>query len=186
MIENPIPTRAEVTDVANAVYEEVDAIMLSGETTVGKYPIKCIEYMDKISRTSERVPGLRFCNALVKDNNKQHLAYSAVQLAEDMEAQGIVVITRRGVMANLVSNCRPSKTTIFAFTNDSRTRRQMNLNRAVVSHRLAFSSDPEKTLVAAFEILKRDDGLKAGDKVVVISDIISGLGVDAIQIRSIH
>lgn len=186
MIENPIPTRAEVTDVANAVYEEVDAIMLSGETTVGKYPIKCIEYMDKISRTSERVPGLRFCNGLVKDNNKQHLAYSAVQLAEDMEAQGIIVITRRGVMANLVTNCRPSKTTIFAFTNDSRTRRQMNLNRAVVSHRLAFSSDPEKTLLAAFEILKRDDGLKQGDKVVVISDIISGLGVDAIQIRSIH
>ncbi|HSC75144.1 MAG TPA: pyruvate kinase [Pseudomonadales bacterium] len=186
MIENPIPTRAEVTDVANAIYEEVDAIMLSGETTVGKYPIKCIEYMDKISRTSERVPGLRFCDALVRDNNKQHLAHSAVQLAEDMEAQGIIVITRRGVMANLVTNCRPSKTTIFAFTNDSRTRRQMNLNRAVVSHRLAFSSDPEKTLQAAFEILKRDDGLKEGDKVVVISDIISGLGVDAIQIRSIQ
>jgi pyruvate kinase len=185
MIENPIPTRAEVTDVANAVYEEVDAIMLSGETTVGKYPTKCVEYMDRISRTAERMPGLRFCNGLIKDNNKQHLAYSAVQLAEDMEAQGIVVITRRGVMANLVTNCRPSKTTIFAFTNDSRTRRQMNLNRAVVSHRLAFSSDPEKTLLAAFDILKRDDGLKPGDKVVVISDIISGLGVDAIQIRSI-
>lgn len=185
MIENPIPTRAEVTDVANAIYEEVDAIMLSGETTVGKYPTKCVEYMDRISRTSERVPGLRFCNGLIKDNNKQHLAYSAVQLAEDMEAQGIVVITRRGVMANLVTNCRPSKTTIFAFTNDSRTRRQMNLNRAVVSHRLAFSSDPEKTLLAAFDILKRDDGVKPGDKVVVISDIISGLGVDAIQIRSI-
>jgi pyruvate kinase len=186
MIENPIPTRAEVTDVANAIYEEVDAIMLSGETTVGKYPLKCIEYMDRISRTAERAPGLRFCNGLVKDNNKQHLAYSAVQLAEDMDAQGIVVITRRGIMANLVTNCRPSKTTIFAFTNDSRTRRQMNLNRAVVSHRLAFSSDPEKTLLAAFEILKRDDGLQSGDKVVVISDIISGLGVDAIQIRSIN
>ncbi len=60
MIENPIPTRAEVTDVANAVYEEVDAIMLSGETTVGKYPLKCVEYMDRIARTAERVPGLRF------------------------------------------------------------------------------------------------------------------------------
>ena len=186
MIENPIPTRAEVTDVANAIYEEVDAIMLSGETTVGKYPIKCVEYMDRISRTAERMPGLRFCDGLIRDNNKQHLAHSAVQLAEDMDAQGIVVITRRGVMANLVTNCRPSKTTIFAFTNDSRTRRQMNLNRAVVSHRLAFSSDPEKTLLSAFEMLKRDDGLKSGDKVVVISDIISGLGVDAIQIRSIH
>ncbi len=186
MIENPIPTRAEVTDVANAVYEEVDAIMLSGETTVGKYPLRCVEYMDRIARTAERLPGLRFCDNLVRDNNKQHLAHSAVQLAESMDAAGIVVITRRGVMANLVTNCRPTHTTIFAFTNDSRTRRQMNLNRAVVSHRLAFSSDPEKTLLAAFEILKRDDGLKPGDKVVVISDIISGLGIDAIQIRTIH
>ncbi len=185
MIENPIPTRAEVTDVANAVYEEVDAIMLSGESTVGKYPIRCVEYMDRISRTAEKASGLRFCNNLIKDNNKQHLAYSAVQLAEDMDAQGIVVITRRGVMANLVTNCRPTKTTIFAFTNDGRTRRQMGLNRAVKPHRLAFSTDPEKTLQAAFDILKRDDGFKAGDRVVVISDIISGLGVDAIQIRSI-
>jgi len=89
-------------------------------------------------------------------------------------------------MANLVTNCRPTHTPIFAFTNDSRTRRQMNLNRAVVSHRLAFSSDPEKTLLSAFEMLKRDDALQTGDKVVVISDIISGLGVDAIQIRSLH
>lgn len=185
MIENPIPTRAEVTDVANAIYEEVDCIMLSGETTVGKYPIRCVEYMDRIARTTEKVAGLRFCDKLMKDNDKQHLAHSAVQLAEDMDARGIIVITRRGVMANLVTNCRPTKTTIYAFTNDSRTRRQMNLNRAVVSHRLAFSSDPEKTLMSAFEILKRDDEFQAGDKVVVISDIISGLGVDAIQIRSV-
>lgn len=185
MIENPIPTRAEVTDVANAIYEEVDCIMLSGETTVGKYPIRCVEYMDRIARTTEKVPGLRFCDKLTKDNDKQHLAHSAVHLAEDMEARGIIVITRRGIMANLVTNCRPTKTTIFAFTNDSRTRRQMNFNRAVISHRLAFSSDPEKTLMAAFEILKRDDGFQTGDKVVVISDVISGLGVDAIQIRSV-
>ena len=185
MIENPIPTRAEVTDVANAIYEEVDCIMLSGETTVGKYPIRCVEYMDRIARTTEKVAGLRFCENLIKDNDKQHLAHSAVQLAEDMDARGIIVITRRGVMANFVTNCRPTKTTIYAFTNDSRTRRQMNFNRAVVSHRLAFSSDPEKTLLSAFEILKRDDEFASGDKVVVISDVISGLGVDAIQIRSV-
>ncbi len=185
MIENPIPTRAEVTDVANAIEEEVDCIMLSGETTVGKYPLRCVEYMDRIARTTEKVPGLRLCDNLIKDTDKQHLAHSAVQLAENMEARGIVVITRRGIMANLVTNCRPTKTTIYAFTNDSRTRRQMSLNRALVSHRLAFSSDPEKTLLAAFEILKRDDAFQSGDKVVVISDVISGLGVDAIQIRSV-
>ena len=57
MIENPIPTRAEVTDVANAVYEEADAIMLSGETTMGKYPVKCVEILDRIARSTESSRG---------------------------------------------------------------------------------------------------------------------------------
>ncbi len=65
MIENPIPTRAEVTDVANAIYEEVDAVMLSGETAVGKYPIRCIEHIDKIAKTSEKLPGLNFSRNLI-------------------------------------------------------------------------------------------------------------------------
>ncbi|PCJ16625.1 MAG: pyruvate kinase, partial [Gammaproteobacteria bacterium] len=88
MIENPIPTRAEATDVANAVYEEVDAIMLSGETTVGKYPIKCIEYLDLIAKESEKLRGLQFSSLLVKDVDKQHLAASAVELAESLKAKG--------------------------------------------------------------------------------------------------
>ena len=60
MIHNPHPTRAEVTDVANAIYEEADAVMLSGETTVGKYPVKCVEYLRKIALKSETIPGLQF------------------------------------------------------------------------------------------------------------------------------
>ena len=56
MIESPMPTRAEVTDVANAVYEQTDAIMLSGETTVGKYPLKCVEVFDRIARRIEQLP----------------------------------------------------------------------------------------------------------------------------------
>ncbi|MBL4860192.1 MAG: pyruvate kinase, partial [Acinetobacter sp.] len=119
MIENPIPTRAEVTDVANAIYEEVDAIMLSGETTVGKYPVKCVEYLDRIAITSEKEEGLKLNRHLVKDTDKQQLAHSAVHLAESLNATGIVVITRRGLMANYVTNCRPFKTPIYAFTNDS-------------------------------------------------------------------
>ena len=96
MIENPIPTRAEVTDVANAIYEEVDAIMLSGETAMGNYPLRCIEYLDKIARASEDGVGLEFTKELCLDNDKKHLASSAVKLAESVGAKGIVVITRRG------------------------------------------------------------------------------------------
>ena len=67
----PIPTRAEVTDVANAVYEEADAIMLSGETTVGEFPVKCVETLDKIARSTESSRGLRFTDQLIINESKQ-------------------------------------------------------------------------------------------------------------------
>ena len=73
MIENPIPTRAEVTDVANAIYEGVDAIMLSGETSVGKHPVRCVEQLDDIARSSERWPGLGYEKELVANTDKQHI-----------------------------------------------------------------------------------------------------------------
>lgn len=186
MISNPIPTRAEVTDVANAVYEEVDAIMLSGETSVGQYPTRCVEQLDKIARTSEKSPGLGFVANLELATDKQQLAWSAVRLAESLRAHGIVVITRRGYMADDVTNCHPESAPIYAFTNDSQTRRRLMLNRNLVSHRTAFSSDPEKTLQTAFKVMKDREAFEGGEKVVVISDVIAGSrGIDAIQIRTI-
>ena len=185
MIENPIPTRAEVTDVANAVYSEVDAVMLSGETAVGKYPIRCIEDIDKIARASEQLPGMNFARFLQVKDIKQDVAASAVTLAESIEARGILVITRRGIMAQFLTNCRPRKSLIYAFTNDNRTRRQLFLNRSVFAHRIAFSSDPEKTIQNAMAILKSRENFQPGDRVVVLSDIIAGAGIDAIQIRAI-
>ena len=86
MIENPIPTRAEVTDVANAIYEEVDAVMLSGETTVGKHPVRCVEQLVEIAESTEAFKGLGFTDNLQTDNDKQNLAITAVQLAESFKA----------------------------------------------------------------------------------------------------
>jgi pyruvate kinase len=183
MIENPIPTRAEVTDVANAIYEEVDAVMLSGETTVGKHPVRCVEQLVEIAEITEAIPGLSFSDNLICDNDKQHLAVKAVDLAEALGAAGIVVITRRGYMADFVTNCRPNKTRIYAFTNDSQTRRRLMLNRNLSSFRTAFSRDPEKTLQIAFDLLISREHFRLGDKVVVISDVLAGTGIEAIQIR---
>jgi pyruvate kinase len=185
MIQNPIPTRAEVTDVANAVYEGADGIMLSGETSIGKYPEKCVQYLDKIARASEKHPSLRFTRKLIRDTDKQHIAAAAAELADSLGAVGIVVITRRGLMANYLTNCHPN-TPILAFTNDSRTRRQLALNRNVVCYRIHFSSVPEKTLNKAFAILRNRESCTQDDKVVVVSDIISGTGVDAIQLRPLR
>ncbi len=185
MIDNPMPTRAEVTDVANAVYEEADAIMLSGETTVGKYPIKCVENLARIATSIERHRGLNFTDDLEINHQKQNLAASTVHLAESLPARAIIVITRRGRMANYVTNCHPQHSAIHAFTNDGRTRRQMALNRNVACHKITFSNDPEKTLGHAFAALKQNGDFKSGDQVVVISDTLSGFGVDAIQVREL-
>ena len=183
MIDNPIPTRAEVTDVANAIYEEVDAVMLSGETTVGKHPIRCVEQLVEIAEATESFEGLDFTAQLDTSTDKQSLAQTAVQLAESLDANGIVVITRRGFMADFVTNCHPQKTRIYAFTNDSQTRRRLIMNRNLTPYRTAFSSDPEKTLQTAFDVLMQRAGLASGDKVVVISDVLAGSGIEAIQIR---
>ena len=185
MIHHPHPTRAEVTDVANAIYEEVDAVMLSGETTVGKYPVKCVEYLRKIALKSETIPGLQFAKHLRNAGNKQQLAAAAVQLAQGVKAKGIVVITRRGLMADLVANCRPFYTNIYAFTNMSQPRRTMMLNRGVFPFKIDFSSDPEKTLQTAFRILKDREQFQVGDKVVIISDVLAQERVDSIQIRDV-
>ncbi|MDP6211846.1 MAG: pyruvate kinase [SAR324 cluster bacterium] len=184
MITNPLPTRAEVTDVANAVYEEVDAVMLSGETTVGKYPLRCIDQLVNIAENVEKHPGLRFVSKLNTDNDKQKLSLAAVELAESLGARGIVVITRRGLMADLVCNCRPVYSDIYAFTNVSQARRTMTLGRGIRPFRIAFSQDPEKTLQTAFNVLKEREGFQSEEKVVVISDVLAGSGkIDAIQIR---
>lgn len=186
MIGNPIPTRAEVTDVANAVYEEADALMLSGETCVGKYPVRCIDQLVNIARAIEDQPGLRFAKNLRSDSDRQRLSSAAVELAESLGVRGIVVITRRGIMADYVSNCRPTKSLIYAFTNVSQARRTMMLNRGLRSFRINLSENPEKTLQTAFTILKDREGFQSGEKVVVISDVLAGSSkIDAIQIRQL-
>jgi pyruvate kinase len=183
MIENPIPTRAEVTDVANAVYEEADAIMLSGETTVGKHPIRCVRQLDAIARATEPKAGMGFTKHLVKQSDKEHLAATAVELADSLHAKGIVVVTRHGIMANYVTNCHPQQSPIFAFTNIGVTRRIMTLNRYLFPFKIEFSKDPEETLACAFAELKSKVKLQTGDKVVVISDLLIDQDSVGIQVR---
>ena len=184
MIENPIPTRAEVTDVANAVYEEADAIMLSGETTVGKYPVKCVEILDRIARSTESSRGLRFTDNLALEDDKQQIAKAAVDLATSISAKAIIVPTRRGRMANRITNCHP-ESIICAFTNNSSTRRQLVINRNVLSYQIEIGGDSEQTLAAAAAIMVKRDEFSPDDQVVVISDALAGSGFEALQIRKI-
>lgn len=186
MIENPIPTRAEVTDVANAAYEEVDATMLSGETAAGKFPIKAAETLDKILKRIEKTGGIGWSRDFKSDDVKGAFAESAVELADQLKADAVVVFTRRGLTADYVTAYRPRSATVFAFTNMSQVRRKLLLNRACYPYRIDFSSDPERTIKTAFDVLRKKKMLPPGSKIVIVSDIIAGdERVESIQVRNL-
>ncbi|MDB4971907.1 MAG: pykF [Myxococcaceae bacterium] len=187
MIQSPTPTRAEVTDVANAVYEQADAIMLSGETAQGKYPERCVEMLDRIARRTEKEPGHNFYLARKREGTRGELARSACRLADAVNSPAIVVITRRGSLAQLVASYRPQKAIIYACTNMSTTRRKLWLLRSVVPFRIEFSNDPEKTIQTAFEKLRQRNRAVAGDPIVVVSDVLTGGdSVSSVQVRVFH
>ncbi|MCS7205480.1 MAG: pyruvate kinase [Leptospiraceae bacterium] len=184
MIQNPFPTRAEVTDVANAIYEQVDAIMLSGETAVGKYPVKAVEMLDRIARRMEKEKNIGFHLEREPTSIRESLAKAACILADNINAPAIVVITRRGLFARQVASFRPKKAIIYAFTNMSSTRRKLWLIRSVVPFVLEFSQDPEKTIRKAFEKLRERNRVLPGDPIVVLSDVEAGHEkVTTVQVR---
>jgi pyruvate kinase len=184
MIQNPMPTRAEVTDVSNAVYEQVDAVMLSGETATGKHPVRCIEVLDSIARRIEKEEGMNFHEARKLGSNREEIARAACRLADSINSKAIVVVTRRGVLGQLVSSFRPRDAMVYAFTNMSITRRKLWLSRSVVPFKMDFSKDPGKTVDAAFERLRKHNRVLPGDPVVVVSDVNTGTeAVMAIQVR---
>ena len=187
MIDHPVPTRAEITDIANAVFEEADCIMLSGETTVGKYPVECVEVFDKVSRRMEEMPGAGFASGLTLSSDKLKVLRSAVVMADQLPAAGIVVFTRQGFMAQGLSALRPRHSPIFALTNSIETQRQLALLRAVAALYMPFSSLPEETVRNAMALLRSTGRVTTGDKLVFVSDILAGNNqlIDSIQLHSV-
>ena len=186
MIENPVPTRAEVTDVANAVFEQSDAIMLSGETSVGKYPVRSVETLIRIARRTENFPGVNFTEKLIKGNNGQHLAASAIQIATNLKIRATVVITRNGRGAGYLSNLRPRQIGIYSFTNSPKVFTSMMLYRGVYPFLMELQDNPEDTIQDALGILQKTEGFAAEEQVVVLANILTGEGYrTSLQIRSI-
>ena len=187
MIENPMPTRAEVTDVANAVFEQADAIMLSGETTVGKYPLECVEVLNRIAERIERSGGAGYAERAELKDERQKVVRSAVVMANELKAKGILVFTRHGYMAQFTSWLRPEFSPIFAFTNNEQVRNQLNLLWGVAPFVIEFSDDPETTILRAENLLRENGLLAKGDQVVIISDILArDKLINAVQMRLVE
>jgi pyruvate kinase len=187
MIQNPVPTRAEMTDVANAVFEQSDAIMLSGETSVGLYPVKCVEVLDRISRRAENADHDAKASFAELKTDKQKIVKAAVVLANSIEDAKILVFTRRGVMAEHTAHLRPEKAPIFAFAPNSTVARHLHLSRAVHPFVLKFrQGDPEATINDAVKLLRSKQLLHPGDPIIIISDILQGdFVMDSVLLRRV-
>lgn len=186
MIVNPMPTRAEVSDVANAVYEGADAIMLSGETSAGAHPVRCVQIMDSIARRMEKEPNIGFHLAREVQDVRGHLARTACKLADSLGAHAIVVTSFTGRLAEAVASFRPRTAIVYGCTNDEATRRKLWAVRSIVPLVIEFNDqDPEATVSAAMQELKRRKRLLRGDPVVVVSDIKAGNErIEAVQVRT--
>lgn len=188
MIEMPMPTRAEVTDVANAVFEQADAIMLSGETTVGKYPLRCIEVFDRIARRTERSGGANYFERAVFTSPRQKLVKSAVIMANELRAEAILVFTRRGNMARFTGWMRPRHSQIYALCEDKDMAESLTLNWGVTACVVSFNhASPEQTIEVAMRELAGKGRLHKGNTVVIVSSISAGEQiVDAVQMRIVN
>ena len=187
MIEAPMPTRAEVTDIANAVFEEADAIMLSGETTVGKYPLKCIEVFDKIATRIERSGNALFHEAAELTSKREKLVKSAVVMANELKAAAILSFTRHGHMARYASWMRPRYSPVYALCDNDKSANELTLSWGVTSFVTEFDFiEPQNTIEGGIKKLVALGRLERGDSVVIIGAISVGTEiVDAIQMRTV-
>ncbi len=186
MIENPVPTRAEVTDIFNAVIEQVDCVMLSGETSVGRYPDRCVEVLDSvIRRIEQKYPSGRFASDAPLKTKKHKTVKAAILLANSIPGSKLLVFTLRGVMAHLLAHQRPEFAPIFAFTPKLHVSRALVTARGVQPYVLPFEEgSPEKAIRDAVDLLHRHSLIRPGDPLVILSDALyDGVNVDAILLR---
>jgi pyruvate kinase len=187
MIMSPVPTRAEVSDIAGAVWSTADAIMLSGETTTGRYPLECVQFMKRVAGRIEGSVSKGYNAALPLKTHKDRLLRSAVMLAQELGDAGIVVFTRSGLLPQTLSALRASRCPIYAFTDDPQVFRHMLLLWGVEPFQMDIKPDPEETICDAFAYLLRREWVKPGDWMVVVTNVLAGKKtLDSIQMRPVE
>lgn len=179
MIRNPRPTRAEVTDVANAVYEGADAVMLSGETAAGKYPVEALRMMAQICRDAEEHLDSQFyqkrtVSPEILGTVSNAVCYSSVSTAHDLKAKAIVAPSMSGFTTWRLSKWRPD-TPIIGLSPDEQVVRQMQLYWGVLPFQAKRAESTDILIYSSLELLKQKGVIREGDLVVVTAGIIRDL-----------
>jgi pyruvate kinase len=192
MIENPRPTRAEVSDVANAVLDQADCVMLSAESANGKYPVEAVKVMDSIIRNVEQYPDYKHFTKIdwsaieVENIEFNAIASAAASLANRVGAKGIVVGTATGKTAKMVSAFRPN-VKIVAVTHDETTSNQMGLVWGAHPLIVKPTDDFNKFQEEIMEQLRENKVFDKGDKLIIVIGRTAGMSgtTDTIKIATI-
>ncbi len=191
MIHNPRPTRAEATDVANAIYDGTTAIMLSGESANGKYPVEAVRTMARIAETTEK--DIDFYGRMVKRNAEKPsttdvtsaISHATVTVAHDIDADAIITVTISGSTALKLASFKPARQ-IIACTMDEQVARQMNLYFGVSPLIIKEEASADLLFEAAINEAKRAGFVKSGDQVVLTAGVPLGISGNTNMIRVVE
>ena len=187
MIVNPRPTRAEITDVANAIYDGTGAVMLSGETAAGKYPVEALKAMATIAETTEADSSF---DSLVHhsgtDNSRLNISaavgHAACTTATDIGASAIITASKSGETARLLSRFRPD-TQIIACVLDETTRCQLNVYRGVTPLLMDYATSTDELISMSVAKAKSAGLVQDGDLVVVTAGVPVGISGTTTMIK---
>ena len=171
MISSHRPTRAEVSDITNAILDGTDAVMLSAETSIGENPIEVVSAMAKICSEVDSVSGTKITSSkdiLTSDELTNSLSKAAVQVANDSNAKAIVAFTETGKTALLISNHRPDAP-IFTFTTVEKTFNQLNLIWGVEQIKIERLETTDEMFAIANQWLTQEMNFIKNDKVVIVA-----------------
>lgn len=195
MIENPMPTRAEASDVANAIIDGADAVMLSGETAAGKYPVEAVSIMKKIAEDINNSQFMRkneFPATIRTEENAIPMSI-AVSVADTLKnlpkAKGVIALTATGYTTALISECRPS-VPIYSFCEDAKVGRFMQLFNSVSSIKVDDKNIEidKSSLIELNEFLKKELEMEVGDCVIItgsVPHLMSGQSTNFMKIHKI-
>jgi pyruvate kinase len=187
MISAPMPTRAEISDISTAVRERADAIMLSGETTTGLYPLECVSVFKNIIKSIEPLEKRKCNDLLVLDTPKAKMLRAAAMLAQDLDHSGVIVFSRTGYLGYTTAAVRAQGLPIFAFTTTDALARQLTLPWGVEPFVIDFNEDPEVTIKDALAMLKERGWCDPGTWFVVITNALAhDKIIDTIQLRQVQ
>ncbi|MBU1077057.1 MAG: pyruvate kinase [Spirochaetes bacterium] len=168
MINNPTPTRAETTDVFNAVIDGTDAVMLSGETTIGKYPLKAVQMMNRILKNAENYLLNKKDHSNMADvkNNREQIADSIFHISKSIKPKIIISFTNSGQTAQILSKTKPS-TVIIAFTPDNFLINRLSFYSGLFPVYLKRLNDTDSMIKAAKDFLFKNNLVKKNDKIII-------------------